>query len=183
MANYRGQWAALCLISASLAPLSSWGLPLSDGANNSISALAQEKSAPRAPVALQTGVPPPAKAKDVPQPPENLESLPKKDAISVLGKKVLGPAAEDMGRVVDLLLDPQARLRAVVIDFGGFLGVGSRKIAIDWRLVRFVPDNPDAPIALTLGKTQIQAAPEYKAQSDQSAVMVGPPPSEPHAAR
>jgi sporulation protein YlmC with PRC-barrel domain len=120
--------------------------------------------------------------KDVAQPPKNLEPIPKDIAITVLGKKVLGPDGEDMGRVTDLLLDRDAHIKSIVIDFGGFLGVGSRKIAIDWRLVRFVPDKPDAPIALSLGKSEVQAAPEYK-DSAQPPVMVGPPPSGPDAAR
>jgi sporulation protein YlmC with PRC-barrel domain len=125
---------------------------------------------------------PKAPPKDVAQPPKNLEPIPKEVAISVLGKKVLGPDGEDMGRVTDLLLDPDAHIKSVVIDFGGFLGVGSRKIAIDWRLVRFVPDNKDAPISLSLGKSEVQAAPEYK-DTAQPPVMVGPPPSGPDAAR
>jgi len=131
---------------------------------------------------------PPAEApkdapkKDVAQPPKNLEPIPKDSAISVLGKNVLGPAGEDMGRVTDLLLDRDAHIKSIVIDFGGFLGVGSRKIAIDWRLVRFVPDKADAPIALSLGKAEVQAAPEYK-DGAQPPVMVGPPPSGPDAAR
>ena len=123
--------------------------------------------------------PPP---KDVAQPPKNLEPIPKDTVLSVLGKKVLGPDGEDMGRVTDLLLDRDAHITSIVIDFGGFLGVGSRKIAIDWRLVRFVPDKPDAPIALSLGKAEVQAAPEYK-DSAQPPVMVGPPPAAPDAAR
>jgi sporulation protein YlmC with PRC-barrel domain len=123
---------------------------------------------------------PPPKA-DAPQPPKNLEPLPKEDTISVLGKKVRGPDGEDMGRVVDLLLDRDAGIQALVIDFGGFLGVGNRKIAIDWRLVRFTPDDRDAPIVLGLGKADVQAAPEYK-ETAQPPVMVGPPP-DPDATR
>jgi len=122
--------------------------------------------------------PPPPK--EAPQPPKNLEPLPKEDTISVLGKKVRGPAGEDMGRVVDLLMDRDAQIQAVVIDFGGFLGVGSRKIAIDWRLVRFRPEEREAPLALSLGRAEVQAAPEYK-DTAQPPVMVGqpPPPEDP----
>ena len=29
--------------------------------------------------------------------------------------------------------------RAAIIDFGGFLGVGSRKIAVAWQALHFVP--------------------------------------------
>ncbi|GGF34800.1 hypothetical protein GCM10011611_46270 [Aliidongia dinghuensis] len=160
---------------------------------------ADQGTAPQAPAAGETPPPaageapqpaetppPPPPPKGEPQPPKNLEPIPKAEAISILGKKVKGPAGEDMGRVVDLLLDRNAEPKAVVIDFGGFLGVGSRKIAIDWRLVRFVPDDADAPIALGLGKPDVQAAPEYKPEHKDTAtppVMVGPPPSDPDAAR
>jgi len=126
--------------------------------------------------------PPKEPPKEAPQPPKNLEPLPKEDTITVLGKKVRGPAGEDMGRVVDLLLDRDAQIQAVVVDFGGFLGVGSRKIAIDWRLVQFRPDEREAPLALSLRKAEVQAAPEYK-DTAQPPVMVGqpPPPEDPPA--
>ena len=137
-----------------------------------------EQQKPEEPTPEQPSPPPPPK--EPPQPPKNLEPLPKQDTITVLGKKVRGPAGEDMGRVVDLLMDRDAQIQAVVIDFGGFLGVGSRKIAIDWRLVQFRPDEREAPLALSLGKAEVQAAPEYK-DTAQPPVMVGqpPPPPEP----
>jgi len=64
-----------------------------------------------------------------------------------------------------------------VIDFGGFLGVGSRKIAIDWQLLQFNPTNQDAPILLSLNRAEVQAAPEYKPGAQQIQI-VGPPPAE-----
>ena len=50
---------------------------------------------------------------------------------SILGKNVRSPKGEDLGRVVDLLADPEGRVRVAIIDFGGFLGVGTRRIAVD----------------------------------------------------
>ena len=44
-----------------------------------------------------------------------------------------------MGRVIDIVVDRTGQVRAAVIDFGGFLGVGSRKIAVDWNALRFAP--------------------------------------------
>ena len=67
-----------------------------------------------------------------------------------------------MGRVVDVLVDQDGKPRAAVIDFGGFLGVGSRKIAVDWQLLQIRPGNRDAPVLLGLNRAQVQAAPEYK---------------------
>jgi hypothetical protein len=36
-----------------------------------------------------------------------------------------------MGRVVNVVVDQSGQVRAAIIDFGGFLGVGNRKIAVD----------------------------------------------------
>jgi len=119
-------------------------------------------------------------AKATPLPPKNL-TPPKAAAILVLGKKVRGPAREVIRRVVDLLLDRHAHLRAVVIDFGGFLGVISRKIAIDWWLIRFMPDDPDIPLVLSLGTTEIQATLEYS-DTGPPPIMVGLPRSDPDGA-
>jgi hypothetical protein len=101
--------------------------------------------------------------------------------VPILGRKVEGRDREDMGRVVDVLVDGTGAPRAAVIDFGGFLGVGSRKIAVDWTLLRFSPRDPDAPITLSLGRDQVQAAPEYQ-RSEPKASVVGPPKDRPAAA-
>ena len=82
-----------------------------------------------------------------------------------------------MGLVVDVLVDRNGLPLGAVIDFGGFLGVGSRKIAIDWQLLTFNPDDHDAPIELSLNRAEVQAAPEYKPPA-QPLQMVGPPPAE-----
>ena len=60
-----------------------------------------------------------------------LEPIAHEVAAGILGTKAEGPDGEDMGLVVDVVVDRDSRPIAVVIDFGGFLGVGSRKIAID----------------------------------------------------
>ena len=81
---------------------------------------------------------------------------------SVLGKEVRSSANENMGRIVDVVVDRSGQVRAAVIDFGGFLGVGSRKIAVDWNALHF--DNPGerSVITLELTRDQVKAAPEYR---------------------
>ena len=82
---------------------------------------------------------------------------------SVLGRQVLGSTGEDMGRVIDIVVDRNGQVRAAVIDFGGFLGVGSRKIAVDWAALRFAPTGSKSDrITLDLTRDQVKAAPEYK---------------------
>jgi hypothetical protein len=107
--------------------------------------------------------------------PDNLEPISSVDLTGILGKKVQGPEGEDLGLIVDVIVDANGAPRAAVIDFGGFLGVGSRKIAIDWRLLRFYPADPKRQILLSLGRAEIKGAPEYK--PDAAAEMVGPKPT------
>ena len=49
------------------------------------------------------------------------------------------------GRIIDLLADRSGQVRAAVIEFGGFLGIGTRKIAVDWSALRFEGDGKQPP--------------------------------------
>ena len=79
----------------------------------------------------------------------------------ILGKSVRSSAGEDMGRIVDIIVNRNGQIRAAIIDFGGFLGVGSRKIAVDWSALRFGATRKD-PTILELTRNQVRVAPEYK---------------------
>ena len=95
-----------------------------------------------------------------------------RQAQSVLGRDVRSSAGENMGRIVDVIVDRSGRVRAAVIDFGGFLGVGSRKIAVDWNALSFDRDTTKRDVVtLELTRDQVKAAPEYK--DKQSVVVLG----------
>jgi hypothetical protein len=96
--------------------------------------------------------------------------LQSKQVQSVLGREVRSATNEKMGRIVDIIVDRSGRVRAAIIDFGGFLGVGSRRIAIDWNALRFAPDSDRRDvITLELTRDQVKAAPEY---NDRQAIVV-----------
>jgi hypothetical protein len=97
-----------------------------------------------------------------PAPPPTTTVLDTWEAQGILGRSVRSAANEDMGRIVDVIVDRGGLARAVVIDFGGFLGVGSRKVAVDWSALRVAPAGKDEPITLDLTRDQVKAAPEYK---------------------
>jgi hypothetical protein len=115
--------------------------------------------------------PPAAPAKE-PAPPASVTVIAPKEAHGVLGREVRSPTDEDMGRIVDVIVDLTGTVRAAVIDFGGFLGVGSRKIVVDWSALHFGRvNNKGDSITLELTKAQVAAAPEYK--EDKSIVVLG----------
>jgi hypothetical protein len=99
---------------------------------------------------------------------------------SILGRDVYSPKGEDLGRVVDLLADPEGRVRVAIVDFGGFLGVGTRRIAVDWPLLHFTPGDKDKPLMLTVTREKLQSAPEYKGAASPRVLI--PPPAAPDAA-
>jgi hypothetical protein len=105
-------------------------------------------------------------------PPPSVTIIGARDAHGVLGRDVRSPTDEDMGRIVDVIVDRSGSVRAAVIDFGGFLGVGSRKIVVDWNALHFgrVANKSDS-ITLELTKDQVTAAPEYK--EDTPIVVLG----------
>src|ERR1700730_9032398 len=85
-----------------------------------------------------------------------------RDLQAVLGASVHSSTGEDMGHIVQVLVDQAGTARAAVIDFGGFLGVGSRKVVVDWGALHFAPAADREHITLDLTRDQIKAAPEYK---------------------
>jgi hypothetical protein len=105
-------------------------------------------------------------------PPPSVTIIGASDAHGVLGRDVRSSSDEAMGRIVDVIVDRSGAVRAAVIDFGGFLGVGSRKIVVDWNALHFgrIANKSDS-ITLELTKDQVTAAPEYK--EDTPIVVLG----------
>ncbi|MFE1602655.1 PRC-barrel domain-containing protein [Methylobacterium sp. ID0610] len=118
---------------------------------------AQQPPAAQPPAAAQAPAPVPAVPSGTPA-----TVLDTQDYDGVLGKPVRSAAGEDMGRIIDIIVDKEGRPRAAIIDFGGFLGVGSRKIAVDWRALHFSADNKPGRAVLQLSRNQVRVSPEYK---------------------
>ena len=81
----------------------------------------------------------------------------------------------DVGEVNDVILSRDGTVDAVLVDVGGFLGMGERQVAIKMEAIRFVADNAtaDAPddffLVMSAAKSDFEAAPEYIA--DDAAMM------------
>ncbi len=128
--------------------------------------------------------PVPATPPPPPSPPSTTKLWPD-EAKSVLGQQVFTTDGQNAGRLVDVLVDQDAAPRAGIIDFGGFMGLGNRRVSVAWSALRFDPSNKQHPITLTLTPDQLRAAPEYKPASDKPAQVVTPPdpqtPADPQA--
>jgi hypothetical protein len=119
-----------------------------------------------------TSTAPPAAAPP-PNPPAGTPAtvLDDQEVSTILGKSVRSSADEDMGRIVDIIVSRDGQVHAAIIDFGGFLGIGMRKIAVDWRALNFAPAGKPGSITLDLTRNQVRLAPEYK--RSEPVVVVG----------
>src|SRR5260370_34374426 len=146
---------------ATLAAAASW-------AQNDTASPQADRNAPQTAQQQNT----PRTAPKEPAPPPSVTIIGAREAHGVLGRDVRSAADEDMGRIVDVIVDRAGMVRAAVIDFGGFLGVGSRKIVVDWSALHFgrIANKSDS-ITLELTKDQVTAAPEYK--EDKPIVVLG----------
>ena len=115
---------------------------------------------------------PPDAAKKEPAPPPSVTVIGARDALGILGREVRSAANENMGRIVDVIVDREGKVRAAVIDFGGFLGVGNRQIAVAWNAIRLSSQGKQAGLVVDFTRDQLRVAPAYKA--GEQVVLLGP---------
>jgi hypothetical protein len=76
------------------------------------------------------------------------------------GTDVIGPHEEKIGDVSDILFDKSGKVVAYVVGVGGFLGIGSKDVAIDPASFQVVPgkDASDYRLRLSMTKDELKAA-------------------------
>ena len=71
---------------------------------------------------------------------------------------------DDIGEIGDVVISADGNLEAVIIDVGGFLGIGEREVAVSWDAIRPVTEDDDPnEVFLTVPATQeqLEGAPEF----------------------
>jgi hypothetical protein len=100
------------------------------------------------------------------------EAVSRGDVTAVLGRQVWDEDGHPVGRIVDVLVDGAGACRAAVVDAGGFMGLGQRRVAIAWSALHFTPGSDK--IALDLKEDQVAAMPEYKPAGTGPVVVASP---------
>ena len=122
-------------------------------------------------VTARAADPPPAPPRAV------VEHVPADATVAVLGLSVFGPDKQEVGRLVDVLVDATGAPRAGVLDVGGFMGLGNRKLAVDWSTLRFAPGDKDRPLSVSMTVDQLRAAPEFRDATRPAPVLSAPAPA------
>lgn len=83
------------------------------------------------------------------------------NALNLEGASIYGPDDENIGDVAHLHGD--GTTAQVVVDAGGFLGIGSKRVALDMARLDFMRDEGGTVHATTnLTKEEVKALPEHK---------------------
>lgn len=79
----------------------------------------------------------------------------------VNGTNVYNPAGEKLGSVDCLMIDKlSGRVRYAVMEFGGFLGMGSDRYPLPWDTMKY--DTGMDGYVVSLSKEQLENAPRYE---------------------
>jgi sporulation protein YlmC with PRC-barrel domain len=84
-------------------------------------------------------------------------------AEELIGTRVVGPDDDQIAEVGDLVLTEDGQVDAVLVDFGGFLGIGEKRVAVAMDNLQFLSDeNGNRYVFLeSITKEQLDAAPAY----------------------
>jgi sporulation protein YlmC with PRC-barrel domain len=102
----------------------------------------------------------------------------KMTAEELVGSTVYGASDANVGKVGDVLLTQDGKIDAYIIDVGGFLGIGAKKVAIGADNLSFMTDaDGNKYLYTTFTKEQLEAQPAYDEstyaqQRDQQRLMV-----------
>ncbi|WP_416358282.1 PRC-barrel domain-containing protein [Aureimonas phyllosphaerae] len=83
-------------------------------------------------------------------------------ADNLIGTSVYGPDNQTIGSIGDIALTPDGQVDAVIVDVGGFLGIGAKPVAVAMDNLQFMRDSGGS-LTLTTQFTQDQLrnAPEF----------------------
>jgi hypothetical protein len=86
-------------------------------------------------------------------------------ASSFKGTDVLGPDDKKIGDVNDILFEKDGSVKAYVVGVGGFLGIGSKNVALAPSSFQVVPgkDPSDTKLKLSMNKDELKQAASFKA--------------------
>lgn len=85
---------------------------------------------------------------------------------------------DDIGEINDVVFSREGEVEAVLVDIGGFLGIGENQVAVDMDSIRFVADSAtvdqetDFFLVLSAPRGALEEAPVYGAGSDEDAAAM-----------
>jgi hypothetical protein len=122
----------------------------------------------RLPPEQGSSAPPPGTLRESPgRPPPGALYIPEQPGSTLLvteylGRPVYGPDKQRVGTISNLLVDVTGRVTGIVLEVGGFLGLGGKEVAISFEALYPVHEDDQDLFLVEMNKAQLTAAPTFK---------------------
>ncbi len=87
-------------------------------------------------------------------------------ASDLIGTELKTSGDESVGEIGDLIIDQDGKVVAVVVNVGGFLAMGDKHVAIDWKAVKMSGNPDDRDLRVDMTRDDLQSAPSYENPAD-----------------
>lgn len=82
-------------------------------------------------------------------------------AENLIGESIVGPTGDEIGDIGDLLIDRESgEIQGMIVEVGGFLGLGERQVMIPWQEATYNP--AEGTVLVNMTKDQLEALPEFE---------------------
>jgi sporulation protein YlmC with PRC-barrel domain len=86
------------------------------------------------------------------------------NASKLAGVNVVNAANDTVGEISEVLLDESGKVAGVIVDVGGFLGIGTHPVKLAWKQVKMVNHDGKLQAVVDMDKNALKEMPEYKAK-------------------
>ena len=93
---------------------------------------------------------------------EPAAGIPGMRASEILGAKVNSADGTSIGEISEVIVQSNGSINGVVIDVGGFLGLGEKPVLLGWNDLSFSGNADDVVVSTALSKEQLTSLPAYK---------------------
>jgi sporulation protein YlmC with PRC-barrel domain len=87
------------------------------------------------------------------------------NASKLIGLDVKSPEDKKVGDIGEVVLDKSGRAQGVVVDVGGFLGIATHPVLLNWSDVEITSQDGKATAVVNLTKDKLEQLPAYQSSS------------------
>jgi sporulation protein YlmC with PRC-barrel domain len=80
----------------------------------------------------------------------------------IIGMPVFSPDGATVGKISHLLIDQDNKVTGAVMSVGGFLGIGTKSVAVPWEALKFDNKGGKDLAIVPMSNEELAKAPEFK---------------------
>ncbi len=81
---------------------------------------------------------------------------------ALIGANVKNEANETVGEIEEVFVGPDGAIKTIVVSVGGFLGMGTKNVAVKWSDLKIARDGRNLMVKTNWTKDSLKAMPDYK---------------------